>query len=217
MNNIKIRSINNEGVNEVYLDFYASVYEQKSKRIFEDGKLFNEIIKRGAFDNILNDENINVKAVVNHDDNKLLGRSKSGTLKLTSDDYGLLASVRMGNTQLHKDVIEMVERGDYNESSFKFTTDKEYMTTRREGSDNIVEINKITGLYDVSIVGDGAYANTNVSLRSLIDEIELDNLEKERKEQEEKDKEIKDKILNDLLQREYENKINYLKNIKNKR
>ena len=76
-NKIKIRSITNEaGVDENYIEFYPAVFNQRSKLIYEDGKYFYEIIERGAFDELLVKDNLNVKAVVNHDDNKLqIGRA----------------------------------------------------------------------------------------------------------------------------------------------
>ena len=60
----------------------------------------------------------NVKAVVHHDSTKILGRSSAGTLKLEIDDYGLRADVNMGTTQLHRDTLEQVQRGDLFEGSF---------------------------------------------------------------------------------------------------
>ena len=172
MNSISIR--NNSENSETWLDGYAAVFNQRSKRIFENGKQFFEIIKEGAFDEVLRSESLNVKAVVEHDPNKLLGRSKSGTLKLETNEKGLRYSVRMGNTQLHRDTLEMIERGDLYESSFKFSVGKgDSQFTRDENGDLLHIVTKIRGLYDVSIVGDGAYNNTDIAIRSALDEFEL--------------------------------------------
>ena len=58
----------------------------------------------------------------------------------------------------------MIERGDYFESSFIFTVNKmEYDKTMDPNERTILEIEN---LYDVSIVVDGAYANTAVKLRA---------------------------------------------------
>ena len=186
-NKIKIRSITNEaGVDESYIEFYAAVFNQRSKLLFENGKYFYEIIERGAFDELLAKDNLNVKAVINHDDNKLLGRTKSGTLQLEEDDYGLKAIVKVGKTTLWNDTLEQIERGDLFESSFKFKNNKSDESIRRDENGDLVKtIRKISGLYDVSIVNDAAYSNTNINarLRSFKEFEEAEQAELKRKEQ----------------------------------
>lgn len=186
-NKIKIRSITNEaGVDESYIEFYAAVFNQRSKLLFENGRYFYEIIERGAFDELLAKDNLNVKAVVNHDDNKLLGRTKSGTLQLEVDDYGLKAIVKVGKTTLWNDTLEQIERGDLFESSFKFKNNKSDESIRRDENGDLVKtIRKISDLYDVSIVNDAAYSNTNINarLRSFKEFEEAEQAELKRKEQ----------------------------------
>lgn len=186
-NKIKIRSITNEaGVDENYIEFYPAVFNQRSKLIYEDGRYFFEVIERGAFTELLAKDNLNVKAVVNHDDNKLLGRSKSGTLQLEVDDYGLKATVKIGKTTLWNDTLEQIERGDLFESSFKFRNNKaDESISRDENGDLVKTIRKISGLYDVSIVDDAAYSNTNINtrLRSFEEFEAEEQAEIKRKEQ----------------------------------
>jgi len=186
-NKIKIRSITNEaGVDESYIEFYAAVFNQRSKLLFENNKYFYEIIERGAFTELLAKDNLNVKAVINHDDNKLLGRTKSGTLQLEEDDYGLKAIVKVGKTTLWNDTLEQIERGDLFESSFKFKNNKSDESIRRDENGDLVKtIRKISGLYDVSIVNDAAYSNTNINarLRSFKEFEEAEQAELKRKEQ----------------------------------
>lgn len=171
MEQVRIRS--NEEDKSTYIEGYASVFNQRSRLIFEDGKWFYEIIKEGAFDEVLRSENLNVKAVLNHDESKLLGRSKSGTLQLETDTTGLKYTIRMGNTQLHRDTIEMVERGDLAESSFKYKVGKGDSTfTRDENGDLLHVVSKVRGLYDISLVNDGAFTNTNVAVRGALAEFE---------------------------------------------
>lgn len=183
-NKIKIRSITNEaGVDESYIEFYAAVFNQRSKLLFENNKYFYEIIERGAFDELLAKDNLNVKAVVNHDDNKLLGRTKSGTLQLEVDDYGLKAIVKVGKSTLWNDTLDAIERGDLFECSFKFRNNKSDESISRDENGNLVKtIRKISGLYDVSIVDDAAYSNTNISARLRSFE-EFEQAELKRKEQ----------------------------------
>lgn len=172
MNSIKIR--NNSEDNSTFLDGYASVFNQRSRLIFEDGKRFYEIIKEGAFDDVLRSEDLNVKAVVNHDRDKLLGRTSSGTLQLWVDEKGLKYSIRMGNTQLHRDTVEMVERGDLSESSFKYRIAKGDSVFQRDNNGDLLHIvSKVRGLYDISLVDDGAFANTDVVVRSALNDFEI--------------------------------------------
>jgi phage head maturation protease len=47
-----------------------------------DGYTFREVIKPGAFTRALKEKQ-DVRCLINHDDNLVLGRTKSGTLKLS--------------------------------------------------------------------------------------------------------------------------------------
>ena len=71
---------NNSNVSVI--EGYAAVFDTFSR----DLGGFKEIIRRGAFDNVLNDD---VRALFNHDANFVLGRTTSGTLTLKVDDTGL--------------------------------------------------------------------------------------------------------------------------------
>jgi HK97 family phage prohead protease len=166
------------------VQFYASIFNQKSNPIFEGGKRFLEVINPNAFDNA---DMSNVIATLFHDPNKILGRVKADTLKLTTDDYGLLATVQMGNTTLHKDTLEQIERGDLFESSF-IAVVSDYKDTREDGL-LVRYINKVDKVKDVSIVGDGAYSDTNIIIREMaedakkvdeVDELEALKLENEK-------------------------------------
>ena len=77
---------------------YGAVFESKS----EDLGGFVEIIERGAFDDVLNDD---VRALFNHDNNIILGRSISGTLKLSVDDVGLRYEIDPPDTQMVRDMV----------------------------------------------------------------------------------------------------------------
>lgn len=61
---------------------YGSVFDSRSELIFGS---FREIIRPGAFDEVLNDD---VRALFNHDPNFILGRRSAGTLALTVDERG---------------------------------------------------------------------------------------------------------------------------------
>src|SRR5690554_6542479 len=104
-----------EAGEQAFLSFYAIVFDQLSRELWEDGVAFRERILTGALDGA---DLSNVVATLFHDKTKILGRTKAGTLTLKIDEYGLLATITLGNTQLHRDAIELVKRGDLFECSF---------------------------------------------------------------------------------------------------
>lgn len=166
-----VRSQTDE-IEEVYIEFYASVYNQYSKPFFcpSANKNIVEVIKASAFDQVLNHSDLNCIATVFHDKTKIIGRIKASTLTLISDDYGLKARVKMGNTQLHRDTIEQIERGDLFECSFIASTD-DFEYTIEDGQ-TVRYINSVLDLKDVSIVGDGQYSNTIIMKRNMEDKKE---------------------------------------------
>ncbi len=98
-------------------------------------------------------------------------------MKLSTDDVGLRFVVEVPNTTLGNDTYELVSRGDLFENSFAFIVkeDEEHDNPDKEDPVKKIRIiNKIARLYDVSIVVNGAYANTAVIAR---DEKVEENLE----------------------------------------
>jgi len=166
---------------ERYLEGYASVFEQRSKPIFENNRLFYEVIGRSAFDEALQREDLNVVLTFNHQRDKVIARTKSGTLQLSTDEIGLRFRATVPNTTLGNDIYELVSRGDLFENSFAFIVRKgdDEWTTDEQGN-NIRTINRITKLYDVSVVVDGAYTNTDVFAR---DEDETEEQQEEKSEE----------------------------------
>ena len=79
---------------ERIIEGYAALYDNETNI-----GPFKESISRGAFDNALNNENLDVRALINHDPSLIIGRTKSGSLELTSDDVGLKYRVKLGNQQ----------------------------------------------------------------------------------------------------------------------
>lgn len=168
--------------NKRFIEGWASVFSQKSKLIFENNRFFNEIISPNAFDTVLQDETLDIPCTYNHTRGMLLGRTKSGTLKLSKDEKGLKYRVEVPNTTTGNDVYELVQRGDLFESSFGFISDSDTWSKDEKG-ENIRTINSVKKLADVSVVTSGAYANTSIAARSL-EEMEEEETERIRKEQE---------------------------------
>lgn len=125
---------------------------------------FEEIIEPGAFDGIL-DRNPDVFALFNHEPESVLARSTSGTLRLSLDDKGLAYSFDMPNTNLGRDLGELMQRGDIHSSSFAFMVDKAEF--RKENGKTVRYISKIKDLVDVSVVTTPAYPEAGSAIRSF--------------------------------------------------
>lgn len=146
------------------LSGYAAVFNSESK----DLGGFTEMISPAAFEGVI--ERSDVFAVLDHDRNKVLARSKmgKGSLELNIDEKGLQFRFESPNTTLGNDVLSMVKRGDLTDASFCFTVEDESWQKREDGS-YLRTINKIGDLFDVAICYNGAYPEsyTEVALRSL--------------------------------------------------
>lgn len=131
----------------------------------EDLGGFREIIHPGAFDRVL--ANSDVRALLNHDPNKILGRQKAGTLRLSLDPKGLLYELDIPDTTYGRDLKISLDRGDITQSSFAFTIEESDWEQTSKGP--IQHIRKVKQLYDVSPVTYPAYQETDAraSLRSL--------------------------------------------------
>lgn len=148
-----------EGAKKKKLKGYAARFDSMS----EDLGGFREIIKPGAFDRAL-EEKHDVRALVNHDSNLILGRSTAGTLKLSVDKNGLLAEIDPPDTQAGRDAVVSVERGDFTGMSFAFRTLTDEW--RHQDGEVVRELLDLE-LFDVSVVAYPAYPATQVSARAL--------------------------------------------------
>ena len=129
------------------------------------GPWFRERIARGAFRSAIA-RGDDVRALVNHDPNLLLGRTTNGTLKLEDRDDGLHYEIALPNTQAGRDLHELVRRGDISQSSFGFRVLKEAPLERGQGDELPLRTIEDVELYDVSPVTYPAYPTTSVSARS---------------------------------------------------
>ncbi|MCX5112205.1 HK97 family phage prohead protease [Streptomyces sp. NBC_00378] len=124
---------------------------------------FVERIDPGFFAKSEGDGWPRVMARYNHDNNMLLGTSRSGTLRLITDGTGLDYSVDVPAARA--DVYELVQRGDVAESSFAFRTLADDWSMTEDGFP--VRTLLAGQLVDVAPVNDPAYLDTSTGLRSL--------------------------------------------------
>lgn len=139
---------------------YAAVFNRPAEIRTLDGE-FREVVMPGAFTEALNGD---VLALAYHDPKQLLGRTSSGTLRLSQDARGLAYEVDMPDTGLGRDIAALIERGDLNGMSFAFVpTDERWSYS---GNVAVRSLHRVD-LRDVSVVVDPAYIDTSVALRSL--------------------------------------------------
>lgn len=137
---------------------YAAVFDKLS----EDLGWYREKIAEGAFKRTL-EEGADVRALIDHDSTKILGRNKAGTLKLKEDKSGLLATITPPDTSYARDLMLSIDRGDISGMSFGFITRTDEWNLE-DGEE--VRTLKDVDLFDVSVVTYPAYPDTAVALRS---------------------------------------------------
>lgn len=126
---------------------------------------FVERIRPGAFTKTIGTSD--VRALVNHDENLLLGRTKSGTLRLVENERGLKFEIDLPDTQTAKDTAASIERGDMDGCSFSFRTITDEWHKGKDGQPDTRTLIEIDPLYDVGPVTYPAYPDTSVAVRSF--------------------------------------------------
>lgn len=125
-----------------------------------------EGLRRPAFDNVLADPATDVRALWNHDPNRLLGRQGAGTLLVAADDDGLSFEVELPETSYAEDLRTLVERGDLDGASFAFVPGESAL--QREEGGTVRWHTSVRALLDVSPVTYPAYAGASTQLRAQL-------------------------------------------------
>lgn len=140
---------------------YASVFDSPS----EDLGGFREIIKPGAFRDHLSGSP-DVRALMSHDPDRLLGRTSSNTLRLSEDSHGLRFENDIPDTSDGRDLMVLAKRKDIRGMSFGFRVAK--------GGDSWAKTNgaavrtiSAAKVGEVSYVASPAYPATGFSQRDL--------------------------------------------------
>lgn len=173
---------------KMIVEGYAAVFNHESRLIFDWDGIYNEVIREGAFDNVLKSDKLDVLLTRDHDFGKILGRlnreQDHATLSLSVDEKGLKYRAELPDTEMARETFALVERGDLSESSFMFSVRDEGQEWDLNGDEATRYINDVAGLYDTSIVWKGAYSNTDVNTakrhftdaKKVIEGAEDDNL-----------------------------------------
>lgn len=148
---------------------YAALYNSLSEPLTDarTGITFFERIAPGVFDATLA-QSPDVRMLVNHEPTPVLGRTKSGTLKLTADARGLRIENDPPDTQFVRDLLVTMRRGDMDQMSFAFYTVRDEWTEEEvRGKKAIVRTLLAIKIDDVSVVTYPAYEATHVEARTL--------------------------------------------------
>lgn len=170
---VQVKSL--EGI----IEGYPIVFNQRTAI----GDFFFEEIDSHALDNAdLSD----IKFMVNHDDGMIpLARHRRGkrsTMDINIDDVGLhiIARTDLENNATARATCSAVDRGDIEDMSFAFGVEvsgDEWFDLDKPMP--IRRITKISRVFEVSAVNDGAYAQTSIYARSATlenDKKTLDNV-----------------------------------------
>lgn len=158
------------------IEGYAVVFGVRSQVMYDwlENRKFVEIIEPNSIAEELLLQS-DVRALIEHNPERLLARSNKGkgSLTLELDTHGLKYRFEAPNTTHGNDIIEMVQRGDISGSSFAFRSKPEFTEWKKEASGLWLRtVKRIDYIRDVTMTADPAYAETEVSVRS-IQEMEL--------------------------------------------
>ena len=158
------------------IDGYAAVFNSES----EDMGFIEIIHPQAITQDTIN--NSDIFALFNHDDDRVLARSKNGvgTLSLQVDSKGLKYTFEAPNTTMGNDLLELVNNGVIDKSSFAFTVPQGGADWEVKDNKLVRHIFKIDRLYDVSPVLTPAYKATSCAstdydeeeMKKMLDEIE---------------------------------------------
>jgi len=136
---------------------YAALYNVLS----DDLGGFRERILPGAFADRLGDD---VRALWQHDPLYVLGRTRSGTLRLSEDETGLRFEVSAPDAQWARDAVSSIRRGDVSQCSFAFMVESDQWAMDEVGQ-IVRSVSRYGRLVDVSPVTFAAYPATSVSVQ----------------------------------------------------
>lgn len=136
---------------------------------YDMGWFTEEISREALQDADLSD----VRILLNHDPNIILGRTTAGTARIAIDDIGLYYEADLPESPNGENVRIALERGDISQSSWGFElkygqNDTPDEWTRKEGKDYRV-IRKVHRVFDASPVTFPANPDTTAAKRSKED------------------------------------------------
>lgn len=157
MSNVEVRQAEDE---KPKLAGYAAVFNSLSENLGG----FREQIAPGAFADSIGD-NADIRAFWNHNSDIVLGRTKSGTLRLKEDENGLYAEIDPPESSAS--ILESVRRGDVNQMSFGFRVNPNGDRIEEDEDGMLIRTLLSVRLLEVSPVAFPAYPATSIDARTL--------------------------------------------------
>jgi HK97 family phage prohead protease len=163
-----------EGGNSPVIRGHAAVFNSLSENLGG----FREMVAPGAFTEAIKSDD--VRALFNHNPDYILGRNISKTLRLSEDKEGLSIEIDPPETNVAKDLLISIERGDVDQMSFGFRVRPNGEAWGEDEEGNVIRTLTDVKLFDVSPVTYPAYPQTDVAVRSLNCYLEDANKNKSR-------------------------------------
>lgn len=134
---------------------------------------FKEMIKRSAWESA---DTTDIRGLLNHDPNFVLGRNKSGTMQMDLRSDSVWGIITPPDTQWARDLAISMDRGDIDGSSFAFRSPKGGDKWNLTGAIAERTVHQFSIVRDLSIVTYPAYEQTTskYTLRSAIDAYQQD-------------------------------------------
>lgn len=156
---------------------YATTFEAPYVLLQDGNVTVMEVVDRNAFEGCDMDD-----VIMQYDHTgRVFARTSNDTLKLSTDDHGLLVNAYLGGTEIGRGLYGEIKGGYTSKMSFGFRVADDAITSE-EKDDKVVytrRIKRFQKLYDVSAVSLPANDGTEISARSLRDG-EIAKLEAER-------------------------------------
>lgn len=155
---LEVRDISSEE-DDFIIEGYFALFNQET----ELWPGYFESIDPNAFTRTLKEQK-DIKALFDHNQAIVIGRTTSTTLELRVDEKGLFGKIKINKNDTEAlNIYYRVKRKDIDQCSFGFVIIKEVSEQR---NDNTVHtVIKDLELYEVSIVTFPAYENTSVQAR----------------------------------------------------
>lgn len=142
---------------------HAAVFNQRTSIGDPQRGGFYEQLDKAAFNRALAEEH-DVRFLVDHDPSRVLARTASGTLNLSTDKQGLRVDADLADTSIGRDLRVLLERGDVSQMSFGFVVREDEWAMQKDGTE--LRTIRDLDLYDVSAVTFPAYPQTDAAIRA---------------------------------------------------
>lgn len=126
---------------------------------------YRAVFKPGAFANLKEQGDLDIKAYRDHDNTVYLGRTNNGSLKLKSDSLGVRFELTLPNTQDGRDTAELARNNHFGGMSFGYHPD--VYSWKKDEDGTPLQVHSSGLMREVSVVYDPAIPGTELQLHAL--------------------------------------------------